>query len=80
MSDDCARSSSEARVGARDLNIKLGNSSSTCSFKGDLGRASKISGGWSEQSREGSRATIEGICATSGKRSKIKEEDREAQK
>ena len=46
-----------------------------------------IFGGWTEKSTgesrattEGSGAATEGICASSGKRSKTKEEDREAQK
>ena len=46
-----------------------------------------ISSGWTEKSTEESRATTrglgavtEGICASSRKRSKTKEEDREAQK
>ena len=46
-----------------------------------------ISGGWTEKSTGesrvatgGSRATIEGICASFGKRSKTEEEDREAWK
>ena len=46
-----------------------------------------ISGGWTEKSTGesgvtigGSRAVIEGICASSRKRSKIEEEDREARK
>ena len=46
-----------------------------------------ISGDWTEKSTGesgvttgGSRAAIEGICASSGKRSKTEEEDREARK
>ena len=46
-----------------------------------------ISGGWTEKSTRESGATTggsgvatEGICASSGKRSKIEEEDREARK
>ena len=46
-----------------------------------------ISGGWTKKSRgesrattEGSRIATEGICASSGKRSKKVEEDREAWK
>ena len=46
-----------------------------------------IFGGWTEKSTgesgvtiEGSRAATEGICASSRKRSKIEEEDREARK
>ena len=46
-----------------------------------------ISGGWTEKptrelgaTTEGSGTTTEGICASSGKRSKIEEEDREARK
>ena len=87
-----ARSSSGA--GAMDPNSRLGLgsssstcSSSTCSLKGKLGKGSMISGGWTEKSTGesgvtigGSRAVIEGICASSRKRSKIEEEDREARK
>ena len=68
--------------------------SSTCSLKGELGNGSKISSGWTEkfigESRattggskvaiEGSGATTEEICASSGTRSKTEEEDREARK
>ena len=86
----CARSSGGA--GARDPSSGLGSSSSTCSsstcsLKNELGKGLRISGCWTEKSTgesgattRGSRAAIEGICATSGKRSKIKEEDREARK
>ena len=55
-------------VGAGDLNSWLGSSSSTCSLEGDLGEASKIFGGWIEKSIEGSKATIEGICGSFGKK------------
>ena len=82
------------RAGAGDLSSRLGLgissstcSSSTCSLKGELGKGIMISGGWREKSTresgattEGSGATIEGIYASSGKRSKIEEEDREARK
>ena len=49
----CARSSGKARVG--DPSSGLGNSSSTilsstCSLKGELGKGSRISGGWIEKS------------------------------
>ena len=86
----CARSSGEA--GAGDLSSGLGSSSSTCasstcSLKGELGKGSKVSGSWIKKSIGGSGATIggseavtEGICASSGKRSKTEEEDREARK
>ena len=86
----CARSLSGA--GAEDLSSGLGSSSSTCSsstcsLKGELGKGSRIFVGWTEKSTGelgattgGSRATTKGICASSGKRSKIEEEDREAQK
>ena len=79
-------------AGAGDPSSGLGSSSltyssSTCSLKGELEKESMISSGWTEKSigesgatTRGSRAAIEGICATSGKRSKIKEEDREARK
>ena len=40
-----ARSSGRAGAGAGDPSIKLGNSSSTCSLKGDPGESSKISSG-----------------------------------
>ena len=84
----CVRSSGEAGVG--DPSSGLGNSSSTCSsstcsLKGELGKGSRISGGWTEKSTGESGATtgesgaaIEGICASSRKRSKTEEEDREA--
>ena len=84
----CARSS----VGVGDPSSGLGSSSSTyssstCSLNGELGKGSRISSGWTEKSTGeleattvGSRATIGGICASSGKRSKIEEEDREVQK
>ena len=55
-------------------------SSSTCSLKGELGNGSMISGGWTEKSTRELGAAIEGICASSGKRSKTEEEDREAWK
>ena len=86
----CARSSGGA--GAGDPSSRLGSSSSTyasstCSLKGELGKGSKVSGGWTEKSTresgattEGSGTTIEGICASSGKKSKTAEEDREARK
>ena len=71
---------------------RLGSSSSTCSsstysLNGELGKESRISGGWTEQSTGesgattgGSGAVTKGICASSGKRSKTEEEDREARK
>ena len=86
----CARSS--GRVGAGDPSSGLGSSSSTysssaCSLKGELKKGSRISGGWTKKSTGesrvatgGSGATTKGICASSGKRSKTEEEDREAQK
>ena len=86
----CARSSGGA--GAGDPSSGLGSSSSTyasstCSLKGELGKGSKVSSGWTEKSIGGSGATIggsgavtEGICASSGKRSKTEEEGREARK
>ena len=39
-----------------------------------------ISGGWTEKSTRELEAAIEGICASSGKRFKTEEEDREAWK
>ena len=77
MSDDCARFSGGAEVGAGDPDIKLGSLSSTYSFKGDLGEASKISGGWLKKPRGGSRAIREGICDLSRKSSKTEEVGRE---
>ena len=86
----CARFSGEARAG--DPSLGLGSSSSTCSsstysLKGELGKGSRISGGWTEKSigesgatKEGSGATTKGICALSGKRSNTEEEDKKAQK
>ena len=78
-----ARSSSGVGVG--DLSSGLSGSSSTCSsstysLEGDPGEASKISGGWKEKSIGRSGVTIEGICGSSGKRSKTDEVDREARK
>ena len=86
----CARSS--GRAGAGDPSSGLGSSSSicsssTCSLKGELGKGSNISSGWTEKSvgksgatTGGSRAATEGICASFGKRSKTEKEDREARK
>ena len=86
----CARSS--GGVGAGDLSSGLGSlsltySSSIYSLKGELGKGLRMSGGWTEKfigelraAIEGSKATTEGICASSRKRSKIEEEDREARK
>ena len=56
----CARSLDGAR--ARDPSSWLGSSSSTClsstySLKGELGKGSDISSGWTEKSVEESRAT-----------------------
>ena len=88
----CARSSGGAGAGDPSSRLGLGSSSSTCSsstcsLKGELGKRSVISGGWTEKSTRESGATTggsggatEGICASSGKRSKTKEEDREARK
>ena len=86
----CARSS--GGPGTRDPSSGLGSSSSTyasstCSLKSELGKGSKVSGGWTEKSigglgatTGGSGAVTEEICASSGKRSKTEEEDREARK
>ena len=79
----CARSSGGA--GAGNPSLGLGGSSSTCSsstcsLEGDLGEASILFGGWIEKSIRGSGATIEGMCGSFGKRSKIDEVDREAWK
>ena len=74
----CARSSGRARVGDPSSRLGLGSSSS---------KESVISSGWIEKSTKESRATTggsgaatEGICVSSGKRSKTEEEDREARK
>ena len=77
----CVRSSGEA--GARDPSSRLGSlsstcSSSTCSLKGELGKGSRISGGWTEKSIGELRVATEGICASSRKSSKTEEKDREA--
>ena len=79
----CVRSSGEA--GAGDPSLGLGSSSSTrsssiCSLKGELEKGSRISGGWIEKSTGESGATTGGIGASSGKRSKTEEEDKEARK
>ena len=86
----CARSSGGA--GAGDPSSGLASlsstcSSSTCSLKGELGKGSRISGGWTEKSTGelgatigGSGAATKGRCASSGKRSKIEEDDKEAGK
>ena len=86
----CAWSSGGA--GVEDPSSGLGSlsstySSSTYSLNGELGKGSSISGGWIEKSTVESWATIggsgvitKGICVSSGKRSKIEEEDREARK
>ena len=88
----CARSSGGAGAGDPSSGLGLGSSSSTCSssicsLKGELGKRSRISGSWIEKSTgeletttRGSGAATEGICASSGKRSKIEEENREARK
>ena len=55
-------------VGAGDPSLGLDGLSSTCSLEGDLGEASKIFGGWIKKSIEGSKATIEGICGSFGKK------------
>ena len=86
----CARSLGGA--GAGDPSSRLGSlpltcSFSTCSLKGELGKGLMISGDWTEKSIGESGATIVGlgaaierICASSRKRSKTEEEDREARK
>ena len=69
----CVRSSDEA--GAGDPSSGLGSLSSTCSLKGELGKESRISGGWTEKSTGesgattgGSGAATEGIYVSSGKK------------
>ena len=79
----CVRSSGGARVGDPSSGLDGSSStysSSTCSLEGDLGETSKISSGWIEMSKGELGVTIEGICDSSGKRSKTEEVDREAQK
>ena len=76
-----ARSSGRARAG--DPSSGLGSSSSTyssstCSLKGELGKGSRISGGWTEKSIGELGVATEGICASSRKSSKTEEKDREA--
>ena len=87
-----ARSSGGAGVGDPSSGLGSGNSSltcssSTCSLKGELGKRLRIFDGWIEKSTVESGATIgelgaitKGICASSRKRSKTEEEDREARK
>ena len=79
----CARSLDGARAG--DPSSWLDSSSSTCSsstfsLKGELGKGSRISGGWTEKSIGELGVATEGICASSRKSSKTEEKDREAQK
>ena len=78
----CAKSSGGAGAGAGNPSsaLKLGSLSLTCSLKGELGKGSMISGGWTEKPTGESGVAIDGICASYGKRSKIEEEDREAWK
>ena len=83
----CTRSSGGAGAGDPSLRLGLGSSSLTCSLKGELRKGSMIFGDWIEKSTGESEATTrglgaatEGICVSSGKRSKTEEEDREAQK
>ena len=83
----CARSSGRAGAGDTSSGLGLGSLSSTCSLKGELGKGSMISSGWIENSTgesgattRGSKAATKGICVSSGKRSKIEKEDREARK
>ena len=82
----CAKSSGGTGAGAGaaagnpSSALELGSSSLTCSLKGELGKGSMISGGWTEKPTGESGVAIDGICASYGKRSKIEEEDREARK
>ena len=88
----CAKSSGGAGAGDPSSRLGLGSSSSTCSsstcsLNGELGNGSMIFGSWIEKSTgesgattEGSGAVTEGICASSRKRSKTEEEDRETRK
>ena len=85
-----ARSSSGVGVG--DPSSMLGSSSltfssSTCSLKGELEKGLKIfsdqrgkSTRESEAATGGSKVATEGICSSSGKRSKTEGEDRETRK
>ena len=86
----CVRSS--GGVGVGNPSLVLGSSFSTCSsstysLKGELGKGSRIFNGWTEKSTGesetttgGSGAAIEGICASSRKRSKTEKQDKEARK
>ena len=88
----CERSLGGARAGDLSSGLGLGSlsstcSSSTCSLKSELGKGSMISSGWIENSTgesgattRGSKVATKGICVSSGKRSKIEKEDREARK
>ena len=83
---------SSGGVGVGNPSLVLGSSfstcsSSTCSLKGELGKGLRISSGWAEKYTGESGvatgelgATTEGICASSGKRSKTEEEDMEVRK
>ena len=88
----CARSLGIVGAGYPSSGLGLGSSSSTCSsstclLKGELRKGSMISGGWIEKSTGesgvttgGLGAAIEGICASSRKRSKTEKQDKEARK
>ena len=81
----CAKSSGGVGTGDPSSRLGLGSSfftfsSSTCSLKGELGKESMISGGWTVKSTRESGAATKGICASSRKRSKTEEEDRKARK
>ena len=83
---------SSGGAGAGNISLGLGSSSSTCSsftcsLKGELGKRSRISSGWTKKSTGesgvttgGLGAAIEGICASSRKRSKTEKQDKEARK
>ena len=73
----CARSSGGVGAGDPSSRLGLGSSSSTCSLKGDWIEKST---GESETTTRGLGVATEGICVSSGKRSKTEEEDREARK
>ena len=71
----CGGSLGGARAGDPDL--RWGSSSSTCSSSTCLGEALKISRGWIEKYKGGSRVFVEGTRDSSGKISKTEEVIRE---
>ena len=71
---------SSGRAGSGDPGLSWGSSSSTYSSSTCLGEASKISGGWIEKSKGGSRVFVEGTRDSSGKISKTEEVVKEERK